>query len=253
MLITKDNMGGLSRLCEEFHFGNWQNICSQFRESDDFKEDGTPEGDNNRILIQFPEIKHLSTLFDDVFNFTADGAMFECNIAQATALSWAVTEQLSVDTCARTFTLKDVAAVDSVQCLLDGGAVSVVRSQADLGRQLGSLGLELKVVEADRIDFTSFDLSMLSAEALDEILAGASFSIASEDALLERLLSLGDEYRPLLSRIEIRLLNAAGLTILAEHFVFPPECMCCSILDRLLALPPPSATDSVGVEFRDRS
>jgi hypothetical protein len=93
--------------------------------------------------------------------------------------------------------------------------------------------LEQKLAEADRIDLTSFDLSMLSAEALDEILAGASLSIASEDVLLGRLLSLGDEYRPLLSRIEIRFLSAAGLALLAEHFVFPPECVFSGILDQL--------------------
>jgi hypothetical protein len=198
--ITKDNFGGLSRLCEEFHFGELAARLSQFRGSEDFKADGTSEGETDRILIQFPAIKHVDALFDGRYKFAADGAMFECNVAQAIALSSAVAEQLSVDVCARTFTLKDVAAVDSVQCLLAGGAVSIVRSQADLGRQLGSLGLELKLAEADRIDFTSFDLPMLSAEALDVILVGESFSIASEDALLEQLWSLGDEYRPLLSR-----------------------------------------------------
>jgi hypothetical protein len=164
--ITKDNMGGVTRLCEEFHFGELSERLSHFRESDDFKEDGTTEDENDRILIQFPEIKYLDSLFDDAFKFTADGTRFECNVAQAVALSPAVSEQLSVDACARTFTLKYVAAVDSVQCLLDGGAVSIVRSQADLGRQLGSLGLELKLAEAHHIDFTSYDLSMLSVEAL---------------------------------------------------------------------------------------
>jgi hypothetical protein len=79
---------------------------------------------------------------------------------------------------------------------------------------------------------------MLSAEALDEILAGASFSIASEDVLLGRLLSLGDEYRPLLKWIEMRCLSEAALVILAEHFTFPPECVFCSVLDRLLPSPP---------------
>jgi hypothetical protein len=237
--ITKDNIGGLSRLCEEFHFGAFLERLSQFRDSDDFKEDGPTEGENDRILIQFPEIKHLGSLFDDAFKYTADGAMFECTDAQAIAVSSAVSEQLLVDACARTFALKDVAAVDSVQRLLEGGAVSIVRSQADLGRQLCSLGLELELAEADWIDLTSFDLSMLSAEALDEILAGASFSIGSEDELLERLLILGDEYRPLLSRIEIRLLSAVGLALLAEHFVVPPECVCCGILHSQLHLPPP--------------
>jgi hypothetical protein len=54
---------------------------------------------------------------------------------------------------------------------------------------------------------------------------------------LERLSSLGGEYRPLVSRIEIQFLSAAGLAILDEHFVFPPGCVYCSILDRLI---PPS-------------
>jgi hypothetical protein len=61
------------------------------------------------------------------------------------------------------------------------------------------------------------ELSVFSVEALDEVLRLASFSIDSEDVLLERLLSLGDEYRPLLSRIPIRFLSATGLAILAEH------------------------------------
>jgi hypothetical protein len=47
-------------------------------------------------------------------------------------------------------------------------------------------------------------------------------------------LSLGDEYRPLLSRIELRFLSVTGLAILVEHFFFPPECVCYGILDRLL-------------------
>jgi hypothetical protein len=136
--ITKDNMGGLSRLCDEFHFGALAERLSHFRESDDFTEVGTTEGENDR--------------------------------------------------------------------------------------QPGSLGLELTVAEADRFDLTSSGLSRLSAEALDEILAGASFSIASEDDLLRRLLGLGDESRPLVSRIAFRFLSATVLAILAEDFAFPPEC-----------------------------
>jgi hypothetical protein len=37
--ITNDNFGGLSGLCEEFHFGALAERLSQFRESDDLKED----------------------------------------------------------------------------------------------------------------------------------------------------------------------------------------------------------------------
>jgi hypothetical protein len=41
--ITNDNMGGLSLLSEEFRFGALSERLSQFRKSDDFKENGTME------------------------------------------------------------------------------------------------------------------------------------------------------------------------------------------------------------------
>jgi hypothetical protein len=111
--------------------------------------------------------------------------------------------------------------------------VSIERSRNALGRQLCSPSLELALAGTGRIDLDSIDLSVFSVEALDEVLDLASFWIASEDALVERLLSLGDGYRPLLGRIEIRFLSAAALAIVAEHFVFPPEWVFCGILDRL--------------------
>jgi hypothetical protein len=58
---------------------------------------------------------------------------------------------------------------------------------------------------------------MLSVDALDEVLAGASFSIASEDDLVELVVRLDDEYHPLLRRIAGRFLSAAGLATLANH------------------------------------
>jgi hypothetical protein len=57
-------------------------------------------------------------------------------------------------------------------------------------------------------------------------------------------LSLREEYRPLLNRIEIRFLSASGLAILIEHFAFLPECVCWGILDCLLHPPPPSGWTS---------
>jgi hypothetical protein len=150
-----------------------------------------------------------------------------------------VREQLSVDPWARPFALNDASAVHSVRRLLSGGAVSIERSRNGLGRQLCSPGLELALAGPDCFDLDSVDLSVFSVEALDEVLGLASFSIASEDALLERLSSLGDEYRPLLSRIEIRFLSAAALAILAQNLAFLPECVCCSIMDHLLHPPPP--------------
>jgi hypothetical protein len=70
-------------------------------------------------------------------------------------------------------------------------------------------------------------------EALDEVLAGASFSMVSEDELLERILSLGEEYRPLLRRIEMRFLSAAGIAALVDHFAIPLESVSCGVTDLL--------------------
>jgi hypothetical protein len=52
--ITKDNLGGLTQLCKEFHFGDLEERLSQFRESDDLKEDVT--------LNDFEARKRLSAL-----------------------------------------------------------------------------------------------------------------------------------------------------------------------------------------------
>jgi hypothetical protein len=177
--------------------------------------------------------------------FTSYNAIFECSVGHAIALSPAVREQLSVDACAHTFALNDVRAVDSVRCLLSGDEGSIEGSQNGLGRQLCNPGLELGLTGTERFDLDLVDLSVFSVEALDEVLGLLLFSIASEDALLKGLLSLGDEYRPLLSRIEIRFLSAAGLAILSKHFAFPPECVFCGALYRLLHPAPLSGWNSV--------
>jgi hypothetical protein len=224
--VTNNNIKGLLQLCEAFRLQDLAAQLSQFRASEDFKNHTEAQ-----LAIPMTEINQSGTLFADRFMFTSENAIYGCSAGQAIALSPAVREQLSDDACARTFALNDVSAVDSVRCLPSGDAVSMERSRNGLGRQLCSLGLELGLAGTDRFDLDSIDLSVFSVEALDEILSLVSFSIASEDALLERLLSLGDEYRPLVSRIEIRFLSAIGLVILAEHFAFPPECVSCRILD----------------------
>jgi hypothetical protein len=105
-----------------------------------------------------------------------------------------------------------------------------------VGRQLSSPFLELGLTWTDRFDLDSVDLSVFSVEALDEVLGLASLSVASEDDLLKRLLNLDDEYRPLLRRIAIVFLSAAGLAILVEHLAFPPEYVFSGILDQLIRL-----------------
>jgi hypothetical protein len=216
--VTNNNIQGLSQLCEEFCFGDLAAQLSQFPASQNFKKDGEAQ-----ITDPMTEVNASGPLFADRFMFTSEKAIFECTIGQAIALSSAVREQLSVDACARTFALSDVRAFDSVRCLLSGEAVSMEGSRNELLRELCTPGLELALTGTDRFDLDSLDLSVFSVEALDQVLCLASFSIASEDALLRRILSLGDEYRPILRWIDIRFLGATGLAIMTEHFAFPPE------------------------------
>jgi hypothetical protein len=110
--VTKNNFKGLSQLCEEFHFRGLAAQLSQFQASEDFKKDAEAQ-----IAIPMTAINHSRTLFTDGFMFTSDNAIFECSVGQAIALSPAVSEQLSIDACARTFALNDASAVDSVRCL----------------------------------------------------------------------------------------------------------------------------------------
>jgi hypothetical protein len=238
--ITNKNLTGLSRLCDEFHFRDLAAQLLHFRDSDNFNEKETIEDVEAGIPIPITEITHCGALFEDAFTFTATGITFECTVGQAVAVSPMVREQLSTDACASTFTLRDERAVQSVRGLLSGGAASTPRSLYGLGQQLGIPGLDLEWTGTDRVDLDSVEFAVLSVEALDEILEGALFSIASEDDLLKRLLSVGDEYSSLLRWIEVQFLSAAGVAALAEHFLFPPEGLCCSILGRVLPPPPPS-------------
>jgi hypothetical protein len=117
-----------------------------------------------------------------------------------------------------------------------------------LGRQLCNPFVELLYgrTAPDRLDLKLNNLSALSLEALDAVLPGGSFSVKGEDELLEFLLSLGEEYRPLLRWVEMRFLSASGLVALAEHLGSPAEWAWGGIADRLLVppLPPAPVLDS---------
>jgi hypothetical protein len=93
--VTNNNFSALSQLCEEFHFRDLAAPLSQFRPSEDFKEDTEAQ-----IAVPMTEINDSGTLFADGFKFTSDNAIFECSVGQAMTRSLAVREQLSVDACA---------------------------------------------------------------------------------------------------------------------------------------------------------
>jgi hypothetical protein len=168
---------------------------SQFRQSSRFKEEVALKKTRNSIPLT--EINYCSTLLEDAVRFTLKSATIECSVGQAVAHSPVVRERLSVDACAHTFTFMDVSVIDSAQRLLSAETVSNVSPRTSLRRQLCTPGLERALLGIDHVDLRSIDLSILSVEALDNILAGASFSLPSEDNLLEQLLSLGEAYHSL--------------------------------------------------------
>jgi hypothetical protein len=159
---------------------------------------------------------------------------------QVVALSLAVQEQLSADACARSFALSRTGVLDSLRCVLSGYAVTDGQL---LGRQLCNPVVELlyERTARDRLNHNLINLSALSLEALDAVLARGSFSVKSEDELLERLLSLCEEYRPLLRWVEMKFLSASGLAALVERLGSLAEWTWGGIADHLL-IPPLSPT-----------
>jgi hypothetical protein len=123
------------------------------------------------------------------FEFIVKGSVIELDFVEAAALFPAVREQLSVDGCARQFFVVDsgieAADIRSLQLLLSGEMISIGGSQRLLSRYLGNVTLERlllncsksenrknvwDLVKENRIDFESVDVSVLSVEALDNLL-----------------------------------------------------------------------------------
>jgi hypothetical protein len=234
--IKNNQLRGLSKLCNEFHFRDSTGQLSQFCQTEDFWEEIPTKDKETGTVISIQGMNCCTGLFEETFTFSGENATFECGIGQAVSLSPSVREQLLVDACARTFALGNVNAVDSIGCILSGKAVSVVPSPTGLGWKLcnPSLELELALSGTDRLDLNSVNLSMFSVEALDGILNGSSFSIASEDDLLEKLLCLDEKYHPLLSRIAIQFLSLPGRARLMEHLSFPTESIWCGLMHHFI-------------------
>jgi hypothetical protein len=75
----------------------------------------------------------------------------------------------------------------------------------------------------NRLDLKLDNLSASLVEILVAILMEGLFSIKSEDELLERMLTLGEESRPSLRQVEMRFLSASWPAILAAHSGCPAE------------------------------
>jgi hypothetical protein len=99
-------------------------------------------------------------------------------------------------------------------------------------------------VTEKRVSFESADLSILSFEALDDLLLTWSVKIESEDELLRLFLKFGWCDRFVVKHIQLGFLSAEGLSLLENHFTIPPEPVWQCAAD-LIAHPPPPALDSV--------
>jgi hypothetical protein len=179
-------------------------------------------------------------LFGASFAFIVNGALVESEVAEAAALSPFVWEQLSVDACAREFVLSIIesSAIASLQSLLFGAAISVGQSEVLLSRHFGNAPLECDLlgfskgaiaatisgsVIEKRVSFESAHLSVLSSEALDDLLLTSLVIIESEDELLRLFLKLGSCDRFFVKHIQLGFLSAEGLSLLTDQVKIPPE------------------------------
>jgi hypothetical protein len=76
-------------------------------------------------------------------------------------------------------------------------------------------------VSASQFDLHSIaDLSLLSIDALDDLLSSDSLQVKSEDVLLTSLLELGSAYSRILRHVRFELLSWEGVSAFANHFAY---------------------------------
>jgi hypothetical protein len=162
-----------------------------------------------------------------------NGDTIETGVTEAAAVSPAVALQLSVDPCARTFTVRDGrisgGALTQFARLLSGGsaamgAVSEPQLSLVLGR-LSNSSLEQKFFQPfDGRPSASDGISLLSVDALDALLSDGGVAIDSEGALLSTLLRLGSDFFPLFRHVRWNFLNPEELvSALSEHAGIAPS------------------------------
>jgi hypothetical protein len=194
--ITPENFTELCLLSEEFGFLDLSSQLLKFESVLKAQRMHTPG------VSLLPPLRN--TLLCDSFQFVINGVLFESDVVHAIALSPAVSEQLSVDGCARKFVLNEGKLssedISSLQSLLSGEEILSGQSLASVSRILGNADFERlfigrlrKQIRGTlltwpmkmRIDFKSVCNSILSFDALDRLLLTESISIESEDALLD--------------------------------------------------------------------
>jgi hypothetical protein len=168
------------------------------------------------------------------FSFIVNGVVFESDVVEAISLWPPVSEQLSVDACARRFVINDSRIEDP---------------------GLSSLSEILSVAGSPRrIELNCETLSRFSIDELDGLLCSNSKSIESEDSLLYSLLSLGGDYDCLVHRVRFEFVSSECLINAVTRFDlgFPPEPLWHFVIDRELiisSLPAPTVDSVIISEF----
>jgi hypothetical protein len=241
-------------LCEEFGFEEFSAKLSQFSEFSNCSE-------RRQFESLFAGLRSVS--LKESIEFHVNGIVIEIEIAEAAALFRSVREQLSIDGCGRRFfvNLSGIEASDirSLELVLSGESISIGGSEALLSSFLGNADLErlflgcwksntrmnLSELLKERLfDFESVDISVLSIEALDNLLLNEIVRVESEDALLRMILKLGSDYRDLVRHIKLEFLSEDGLSLLSEELEIPPESVWECAAERI-SHPPPLAFNSL--------
>jgi hypothetical protein len=260
--ITDENLSGLLQLSQEFHTAELAMRLDDFRTTQTIKKQ---------------PLTHLSAcvstaiypLLGDSFTYVINDVTLKTSLTEAMVLSPAVCDLLTVDACARRFIISDneIQWTDfyCLQNLLSGGQVTVLRSQrrslVSLARQLGNIAMEelffgawshtssdtivltlSKLLMSTPSEFCLLsDLSLLSFDALDDVLTSQPIVCADESTLFRNLMALGPEYAPLLHHVHFSLLTPSGpLTLLGKHTAQqPPESLWYDIAPQVKALSMP--------------
>jgi hypothetical protein len=246
--ITADNFSGLRELAAEFGFSTLTSMVSSFIE-------------------KAPQYV-ITSLSQTQFTFLVSGIELQCSTVEAVALSPAVCEQLQIDACAQVFVIPDSRITFNdfslLRSLFQNGSVTAPNWQipnlTSLARVLGNTALERLCMNSfsssssSSSDFVLLSCSNITGESharldltrtivgsapsvdvLHDILTDQSFIVDNEDELLQIIVSLGEQYLPLLRHIQCSFLSWNGFLIFLEHFdcCLFPESMWTSIAQRI--------------------
>jgi hypothetical protein len=155
------------------------------------------------------------------------------------ALSPAVALQLSVDSCARLFTLDhlDSDAISFLRQLQSNATDFHPLSLGSLFEHLWNPALELSFLfpeQRDSLPFSSDSISLLSVDALDRLFGEYCVYVDDENSLFQLIIGLDPDYHPLLRHVQWRQLNPDLLSLYAATACHFPEEPVWSGVSRLL-------------------